>query len=93
VKTFAWVTVGGILLLAVVGHPAFLNLQVAGLILIGRGLAGFWFGASPENRAYYIERIKTVAFRGATTYEAFSADLAEDGCTRVPLDDLLARRQ
>jgi hypothetical protein len=92
-RTCAWLAAGGILLFAVSGHPGFLNLQVVGIILLGRGVAGFWCGIGREGRAHYSDRFKAALTRGISAFEAVTADLAGDGGRRVALDELLSPRR
>lgn len=94
-KACAWLATGGILLFAVSGHPSFLNLQLVGLILIGRGVAGFYADLGQRGRADYARKFKAAVARGTSAFEAFDAlttDLIKDDARRVPLDKLLSRR-
>ena len=92
-QTFWWLASGGILLFAVSGQPSFLNLKTIGLILIGRGVAGVWFEAGPNRRAYFTRQIKSVVTQGSSAVEAATADLGRGGSNRVPLGDLLLSRR
>jgi hypothetical protein len=91
VATLRWLAAGGILLFAVSGHPAFINLQLVGLILLARGIVGLWMNIGRERRARYKDNLIAAAARGTRAVEAFISDLARDEGTRVPLADLLAQ--
>ncbi|HUC57602.1 MAG TPA: hypothetical protein VMA95_09385 [Streptosporangiaceae bacterium] len=86
-RTCAWLVAGAVLLFGVSGHPGFFNLQVAGLILIARGAAGWWLSLNAGRRALYLKRLRAAA----VTAEAFTAELTRDGSKRVPLDVLLSQ--
>ncbi len=90
-KITSLLAIGGILLFAVNGHPAFLDLRVVGLILIARGAAGLWTGIGPAGRARYIKQFKVAVARGTTVFDSLTADLARDDRTRTSLDELLAQ--
>ncbi|HET7013178.1 MAG TPA: hypothetical protein VFI65_04675 [Streptosporangiaceae bacterium] len=92
-QTFWWLAAGGILLFAVSGQPSFLNLKTIGLIMIGRGVAGVWFAAGPDRRAYFARQIKSVVTQGSSVVETATADLAQGDSNRVPLGDLLLSRR
>ncbi|HUD38129.1 MAG TPA: hypothetical protein VMR14_14600 [Streptosporangiaceae bacterium] len=94
-KACAWLAAGGILLFAVSGHPSFLNLQLVGLILIGRGVAGFYADLGRQGRARCARQFKAAIARGAAAIEfldAFTTNLTRGEAHRVPLDELLSRR-
>lgn len=92
-QTFWWLAAGGILLFAVSGQLSFLNLKTLGLIFIGRGVAGMWFEAGPNRRAYFTRQLKTVVTHGSAVVESVTATLARDESKRVPLGDLLLSRR
>jgi hypothetical protein len=92
-QTFWWLAAGGIFLFAVSGQPSFLNLKTLGLIMIGRAVAGMWFAAGPNRRAYFTRQLKTVVTHGSTVVESVTATLARDDSNRVPLGDLLLSRR
>jgi hypothetical protein len=85
-RTCAWLAAGGILLFAVSGHPAFLNLRVTGLILLARGAAGCWLAFGPDGGTHLVRRLRAAAIE----FEARTAELAGQRGSRVPLDDLLS---
>lgn len=91
-RAFAWLAAGGVLLFAVSGHLAFLNVRVIGLILIVRGAAGLWISLGSEIRAHYKSQVATAVARGIDALDSFTADLARDEAVRVPLTDLLGYR-
>ncbi|HYK30440.1 MAG TPA: hypothetical protein VEV63_00710 [Streptosporangiaceae bacterium] len=91
-KAFAWLAAGGVLLFAVSGHPAFIDVRVVGLILIVRGIAGLWTDLGRERRAHCKRQLAAAVARGADAFESFTADLDKDDAVRVPLADLLGRR-
>jgi hypothetical protein len=89
---FAWLAAGGVLLFAVSGHPAFIDVRVVGLILMVRGVADLWTNLGRKRRARFTRQLATAVTRGADAVESFTADLARDDAVRVPLADLLGRR-
>jgi hypothetical protein len=92
VRIWALIAIGGILLFAAVGHPFFLNLQVLGLILLVRGVAGLWISLGAKGRAECVRRVRIAVTRGMGTLDGLTADFARDDATRVPLTDLLGPR-
>lgn len=91
-KAFAWMAAGGILLFAVSGHLAFVNLRVVGFILLVRGAFDLWAGLGKEQRARYKSQVAVAVARGTDAFESFTADLARDDAARVPLAHLLGHR-
>lgn len=91
-RAFAWLAAGGVLLFAVSGHPAFIDVRVVGFILILRGAADLWTNLGRERRARCKRRLATAAARSADVFESFTADLARDDAARVPLADLIGHR-
>lgn len=91
-RAFAWLASGGVLLFAVSGHPAFINVRVVGLILIVRGAVDLWTNLGSELRAHCKDRLAAAVARGIDVFESFTADLARDDAARVPLADLLGPR-
>lgn len=91
-RAFAWMASGGVLLLAVSGHPAFINFRVAGLILLVRGAAHLWASLGKKRQAACMSQLATAVVRGTDALDAFTADLAGDDAVRVPLTDLLNSR-
>jgi hypothetical protein len=92
VKALAWMAAGGVLLLAVSGHLAFIDVRVAGLILITRGAVGLWTSLAREQRARCKSQLAAALARGERAFESSTADLARDDAVRVPLTDLLGQR-
>lgn len=90
-RAFAWLASGGVLLFAVSGHLAFINVRVVGLILIVRGAVDLWTNLGSELRAHCKNRLAAAVARGIDVFE-FTADLARDDAARVPLADLLGHR-
>jgi hypothetical protein len=74
------ITAGAILAFAVSGHPSFLDIQLAGAIVMVTGLIGLW---PAGGRAW-------VAF-GRTRLRHFVDQTPPVEGTRVPLDELLVR--
>lgn len=91
VQACAWMACGCVLLFAIGGHPSFLNLQIAGLILLIRGATGLWLGIGSQRRATCAGQLKMTVAGGTESFEAFTADLAREDGARVPLSELLAR--
>lgn len=91
-RAFAWLAAGSVLLFAVSGHLAFINLKVVGLILIVRGAVGLWANLGRELRARCTKQIAAALAHGTHAFESFTADLARDDAARVPLADLLGHR-
>ena len=91
-KAFAWMAAGGVLLFAVSGHLAFINIRVVGLVLIVRGAVDLWANLGKEIRARYKSQVAAALARGANAFESFTADLARDYAVRVPLADQLGHR-
>lgn len=91
-RAFAWLAAGGVLLLAVSGHLAFINIRVVGAILIVRGAADLWASLGKERRAACKSRLAAALARGTDAFEAFTAGLARDDAARAPLTDLLEHR-
>jgi len=96
VRTLAWLTVSGILLLAVNGHLGFVNVRVIGLILIIRGAVALWMNLGKERRTRYRSQLRAsaanatrVAERATRAFESLTTNFARDDATRVPLADLL----
>jgi hypothetical protein len=92
VRAFAWLAAGGVLLFAVSGHLAFINVRVIGLILIVRGAVGLWISLGRQARAQYKSQLVAAVARGTDAFDSFTADLARDDAVRVPLTDLLGYR-
>ncbi len=90
-RTFGLMAAGGILLFAVSGHPSFINLQLAGLILLARGGAGLWAGLGQDQRADLKRQFRIAIARGMKAFETVTADLSSDDSARVPLTDLLGQ--
>jgi len=91
----ALLAAGAILAFAFSVRPGFLDLRVAGLILIARAAAGTWLSASPAGRARWSRGLRLVAARGAEAIEpggALDPQAGQPGRSRVPLDHLLATR-
>ena len=91
-KAFASMAAGGVLLFAVSGHLAFINIRVVGLILLVRGAVDFWTKLGTDLRARYKSQVAATLARGTDLFESFTADLARDDAARVPLADLLGQR-
>ena len=91
-RSLAWLATGGVLLFAVSGHLAFINVRVAGMILIVRGAVGLWAGMGRERRAACKSQLTAAVALGTTAFEALTADLARDDAARVPLAQLLGHR-
>lgn len=91
-RIWALIAAGGILLFAVVGHPSFLNFQIAGLILLMRGAAGIWLDLGADRRARCLSQLKVALTWSMETVDEVTADLAGDSAGRVPLRDLLGQR-
>jgi uncharacterized membrane protein HdeD (DUF308 family) len=92
VRGLAWLAAGGVLLCAVSGHLAFINVRVVGLILIVAGAVDLWMNLGRQQRARCKRQLATAVARGTKVFESFTADLARDDATRVPLADLLRQR-
>ena len=91
----ALLAAGAILAFAFSVRPGFLDLRVAGLILIARAAAGRWLTATPADRARWRARLRLVAALGAEAVEpggALDPDAGQPARTRVQLRDLLAPR-
>lgn len=86
-----WLAAGGIFLFAVSGHPAFINLQLAGLILLARGAIGVWMSIGRERRTRYRDSLVAAALRATRAADAITRHIASDDGIRVPLADLLAQ--
>lgn len=91
-RAFAWLAAGGVLLFAVSGHLAFINIRVVGLILITRGAVGLWTSLGTDQRARCKVRLATAVARGERAFDSLTAELARDDAARVPLADLLGHR-
>lgn len=91
-KAFAWMAAGGVLLFAVSGHLAFVNIRVVGFILIVRGAIDLWANLGKEMRARCRSQVVAALARGTDALESFTADIARDDAARVPLADLLGHR-
>jgi hypothetical protein len=93
IRTWAWLATGGILLFAVSVQPGFLNLRIAGLILIARGVAGWWLATDPVQRARDLRRLSRRTRSGVTALDAYTADLARYKSSPVSLSELLGRER
>lgn len=83
---------GGVLLFAVSGHLAFVNLRVVGLIVIVRGAIALWTNLGKQTRARCKSQAAAALARGIDAFESITADLAGDDAARVPLADLLPHK-
>jgi len=92
VRALAWLAAGGVLLFAVSGHLAFINVRIVGLILIVQGAVDLWTNLGSELRAHCKSRLAAAVARGTEAFESFTADLARDDAARVPLAELLGHR-
>ena len=76
------------MLFAVSGHPHFLDLRVAGVILLARGAAGYWLALGPGRRAHLASQFRRLRTT-VVAFEAYTRDLTDQGGSRVRLSDLL----
>jgi hypothetical protein len=88
----ALLAAGGILTFAVKGHPGFLDVQLAGLILIATALAALWLriGSARLARAgsQLVAAGTRIARSGAQAIEGLSLP-GQETRQRVPLSELL----
>lgn len=90
---FAWAAVGLVLLFGFSAHLAVFDVQMAGLILVGRGAAGALLGAGPRGRARGRARVLATAARSVQAIDEITTDPDRGDRTRVSLNDLLVARR